>query len=54
MAGGPRAFQNWWGLMKPYYTQVHQELWVGVGIIGYLYYKVSYGGKKPVGKSGGH
>lgn len=31
--------------MSPYYTKVYQEMWVGLGIMTYLYYKVSYGGK---------
>uniref|UniRef100_A0A668S7I6 6.8 kDa mitochondrial proteolipid n=2 Tax=Oreochromis TaxID=8139 RepID=A0A668S7I6_OREAU len=44
MAG--RAFASWWSLMSPYYTKAYQEMWVGVGIMTYLYYKVSYGGKK--------
>ncbi|MEE6493832.1 hypothetical protein FKM82_016948 [Ascaphus truei] len=46
MAG--QAFVAWWSKMRPYYTQVHQELWVGLGIMSYLYYKLSYGGKKAV------
>ncbi|CAG5928381.1 unnamed protein product [Menidia menidia] len=46
MAG--RAFANWWALMGPYYTKAFPEMWVGVGIMTYLYYKVSYGGKKAV------
>lgn len=42
MAG---AFAGWWAKMSPYYTKAYQEMWVGVGIMTYLYYKVSYGGK---------
>ncbi|TKS76357.1 6.8 kDa mitochondrial proteolipid [Collichthys lucidus] len=45
MAG---ALGIWWTKMSPYYTKVHQELWVGVGLITYWYYKISYGGKKAV------
>lgn len=42
MAG--RMFASWWSKMSPYYTKAYQEMWVGVGIMTYLYYKVSYGG----------
>uniref|UniRef100_A0A3P9MGK1 Zgc:193541 n=2 Tax=Oryzias TaxID=8089 RepID=A0A3P9MGK1_ORYLA len=52
MAG--QAFQKWWSLMSPYYTKAYQEMWVGVGIMTYLYYKVSYGGKKAVKSSKYH
>lgn len=31
--------------MSPYYTKAYQEMWVGIGIMTYLYYKVSYGGE---------
>ncbi|XP_063079627.1 ATP synthase subunit ATP5MPL, mitochondrial [Engraulis encrasicolus] len=42
------AFARWWGKVSPYYTKAYQEMWVGVGIMTYLYYKVSFAGKKPV------
>ncbi|KAL2082296.1 hypothetical protein ACEWY4_022114 [Coilia grayii] len=48
MAG---VFGRWWGKVSPYYTKAYQEMWVGVGIMTYLYYKVSYGGKKAVDSS---
>uniref|UniRef100_A0A8C8ABS0 Uncharacterized protein n=1 Tax=Otus sunia TaxID=257818 RepID=A0A8C8ABS0_9STRI len=31
--------------MKFYFTTVYQEIWVGVALTGYVYYKISYGGK---------
>ena len=31
--------------MGPYYTKVHQELWVGLGLMAIFYYKISYGGE---------
>lgn len=43
MAG--RVFANWWSKMGPYYAKAYQEMWVGMGLIGYFYYKLSYGGK---------
>ncbi|XP_054474875.1 ATP synthase subunit ATP5MPL, mitochondrial [Anoplopoma fimbria] len=46
MAG--RAFASWWGKVSPYYTKAYQEMWPGIIIMSYLYYKVSYGGKTAV------
>ncbi|XP_059369520.1 ATP synthase subunit ATP5MPL, mitochondrial [Carassius carassius] len=44
MAGA--AFTGWWTKVAPYYTKAYQEMWVGVGIMSFMYYKLSYGGKK--------
>ncbi|XP_043930433.1 ATP synthase subunit ATP5MJ, mitochondrial [Protopterus annectens] len=41
-----RFFTAWWSKVRPYYTQAYQEVWVGLGIMTYLYYKLSYGGRK--------
>ncbi|KAJ8274876.1 hypothetical protein COCON_G00095010 [Conger conger] len=46
MAGG--AISAWWTRMSPYYAKAYQEMWVGLGIMTYFYYKISYGGKKAV------
>ncbi|XP_064515379.1 ATP synthase subunit ATP5MJ, mitochondrial isoform X1 [Pseudopipra pipra] len=44
-----------WRAMKFYFTTVYQEIWVGVALTAYAYYKISYGGKKAVAnKSSGH
>lgn len=43
MAG--RLFTSFWAKMSPYYTKAYPEIFVGVGIMTYLYYKVSYGGE---------
>ncbi|XP_041951558.1 ATP synthase subunit ATP5MPL, mitochondrial [Alosa sapidissima] len=51
MAG---AFAGWWAKMSPYYTKAYQEMWVGVGVMTFLYYKVSYGGKKAAVDSSAH
>ncbi|XP_028858044.1 ATP synthase F(0) complex subunit j, mitochondrial [Denticeps clupeoides] len=48
------AFAGWWAKMSPYYTKAYQEMWVGVGLMTFLYYKVSYGGKKAVKSSADH
>ncbi|KAK7133225.1 hypothetical protein R3I94_015181 [Phoxinus phoxinus] len=44
MAAG--AFAGWWSKMAPYYTKAYPEIFVGVGIMTAMYYKLSYGGKK--------
>ncbi|ROL50961.1 6.8 kDa mitochondrial proteolipid [Anabarilius grahami] len=44
MAGG--AFAGWWTKVAPYYTKAYQEMWVGVGIMTFMYYKLSYGGER--------
>uniref|UniRef100_UPI0037E742EC ATP synthase subunit ATP5MJ, mitochondrial n=1 Tax=Semicossyphus pulcher TaxID=241346 RepID=UPI0037E742EC len=46
MAG--RVFAKWWSQMSPYYTKAYQEMWVGLGIMTVLYYKLSHGSKKAV------
>ncbi|XP_077366474.1 ATP synthase F(0) complex subunit j, mitochondrial [Festucalex cinctus] len=45
MAG--QMFAAWWTKMSPY-AKAYSEVWVGVGIMACLYYKISYGGKKAV------
>uniref|UniRef100_A0A8C3XPP6 Uncharacterized protein n=1 Tax=Chelydra serpentina TaxID=8475 RepID=A0A8C3XPP6_CHESE len=31
-----------WSKMRIYYTTVYQEIWVGLAITAYAYYKISY------------
>lgn len=31
--------------MKFYFSTVYQEVWVGIALTAYTYYKLSYGGK---------
>uniref|UniRef100_A0A674JPA5 68MP protein n=1 Tax=Terrapene triunguis TaxID=2587831 RepID=A0A674JPA5_9SAUR len=34
-----------WNTMRIYYTTVYQEIWVGLALTGYVYYRLSFGGK---------
>ncbi|XP_059212557.1 ATP synthase subunit ATP5MPL, mitochondrial [Centropristis striata] len=45
MAGN--AISAWWVQMRPY-AKAYKEVWLGLGIMTFLYYKVSYGGNKAV------
>ncbi|XP_078069971.1 ATP synthase F(0) complex subunit j, mitochondrial [Mustelus asterias] len=45
MAG--RTIAEWWALMKPY-AIAYRELWPSLAITTFLFYKISYGGKKAV------
>uniref|UniRef100_A0A8C3DD74 Uncharacterized protein n=1 Tax=Corvus moneduloides TaxID=1196302 RepID=A0A8C3DD74_CORMO len=33
-----------WRPMKFYFSTVYQEIWVGIALTSYAYYKISYGG----------
>ncbi|XP_043403955.1 ATP synthase subunit ATP5MJ, mitochondrial [Chelonia mydas] len=41
-------FTRTWSNMRIYYTKVYQEIWVGLALTTYAYYKISFGGKKAV------
>ncbi|CAM4572430.1 unnamed protein product [Eretmochelys imbricata] len=36
-------FSRTWSNMRIYYTKVYQEIWVGLALTTYAYYKISFG-----------
>ncbi|TRY95567.1 hypothetical protein DNTS_001642 [Danionella cerebrum] len=41
----------WWTRMSPYYTGANKEVFYFLPIVGYVYYRISYGGKSKAEES---